>query len=283
MPTVTGTNILIPTTVSIHLREGENRTNWRSEAIAKGLENYGIKVKYCSRAVEPRDDLCIQTGFSHSAALSGAISRGIPFIIMEEPVFRGFQPNTISWGYNGLAGGAFRPEPLDDLRPAPRLRKAGDGPDLIIGQKPTDHSLRGEDHIAWLKSMQEEYPEAELRHHPLMVPTEDTIEDALARSGDVHLWNSTVCVDALVAGNVTHVYGPGAEWDGIEDREKALHRLSYAQFQEAELWKPETIEYILSGYEEACNRAPEIPREKVDGRAICEQYYRTLGKAQHGD
>lgn len=273
--------------VSVHLRGGNNKTDVRALAIVAGLEAAGCTVKKLGRDEKSDAELIVQTGFGKTVALMGAIDDGKPYLIAEAPCFRGFYDidKASNFTYCGLAGGGIRPPADKGDRPHPTIHTRTDGGEgtLIIGQKPTDHSLRGSDHVKWLLEKLAEYPEGTLRHHPLMVSPDSLrpLGEELSGYGHIVVWSSTVCVDALVAGNRVTAEGIGAEWDGKEDREEAIHRLSWSSFTHGELQSAEVGRYIASGYEMALQRAQdgqqEIPRERVDGKSICERYYRSLG------
>ena len=268
--------------VSGHLRTGPNKTNIRTESLCTALSDYGLEVVYSERSVPVQDaDLVVQTGFARSEALLDAIEREVPYIIMEASPFRTLDINEYSsWGYNGLAGGAWRPEPPSEERWKPELKPMHDGDTLIIGQKPTDHSLRGSDHVKWLLERFEEYPEARFRPHPLMVnPNElNSIESDLDSAGLVVTFNSTTGIDALIRGCRVRADHEGSYIIDGEDREEALHRYSWYQSRHSDF--RELIPYILSGYPEALHRAErglqEIPRGRIDGQAICQRYYREV-------
>jgi hypothetical protein len=243
-----------------------------------GFEALGHNVVYLGRDEVLKDaDLVVQTSFGHTLALSNAMERGVPYLIMEAPPFRTMQPweHWSSFGYNGLAGGAYRPEAPDEVREHPRiLPLKTEGKTLIIGQKPTDHSLRGSDHVGWLLGQREANPDAELRHHPLMVADQTSIERGLEDVKKVIVYTSTVAVDAALAGCEVVVDGPGCWWRAVGSREEQCHELSWAAFTHEELASARVADHILNGYEEALTVAPEIPRGKIDGKAICEQYYK---------
>jgi len=269
--------------VAGHLRAGPNKTNRRTESLCTALSDYGLEVVYSERGVPVHDaDLVVQTGFARSEALLDAIEREVPYIIMEASPFRTLDINEYSsWGYNGLAGGAWRPDPPSEERWKPELKPIHDGDTLIIGQKPTDHSLRGSDHVKWLLERFEEYPQGRFRPHPLMVAPDSLIdlESDLASAGLVVTYTSTAGVDARIAGCRVRVDGRGSfAGNGDGDREEWLHRLSWYQAKHEDY--KELIPYILSGYDEALARAEngdqEIPRGRVDGPAICQRYYSAI-------
>lgn len=269
--------------IAVALRSGPNLTNFRSEALGQGAEALGHKVRRVERAeIVKGADLLIQTGFNASTALTSAIEAGIPYIIMEASPFRMTSIfDYVSYGYNGLAGGSWAPPPPDEERWHPPLQpEKTEGGIMIIGQKPTDHSLRGSDHVAWIEQKRRELPEAVFRPHPLMVPpdTLERIEEALEPIKEVHIYSSTVGVDAFLAGCQVRA-DTDLSWYGRadEDREAKAHRLAWRHFATHELSTEAGAQEILRGYEEAAARAAEgkieHPRGKVDGTAICERYY----------
>ena len=267
----------------MHLRGGENITDLRCLALASGLEDLSnVRLSYLARGDAAEGaDLVIQTGFGRSTALLSAIEQEIPYIIMEAPYWRHIDcMKYSSWGWNGLAGGAWRPKPTDEPRPHPELQPwKNEGNTIIFGQKPTDHSLRGTDHVQWILDKMEEYPDAEFRPHPLMVPTHlhTPLKPVLDRCLRAITFNSTVGAEALIAGCYSHPEDEGSTAWKVNNRHLWLHELSYGQYSHKELENPKTASLILSGYEEAESRAKgglqEIPRLRVDGRAVCARYY----------
>ena len=247
----------------------------------------GHSVESIDRNQDADCDLLIQTGFAGTRALLSQIDKLKPYIIMEAPFFRegGALATHSSWGYNGLQGGAYRPTPPEETRwhPTPRELPEEATKDLIVGQKPTDHSLRGSDHVEWILSKRLLLPEADFRPHPLMEPSNTmvSIESALRLYRRVFIYTSTVGVDALLAGCEVHASN-GCSLVGVEGdertREEILHDLSWGQA--SHLRYNELGEHILRGYGEARENARrglfERPRGKIDGAAICEQYYRCI-------
>lgn len=273
--------------ISVHLRGGDNLTDMRSLAIAKGLSYLSHTVQLKTRA-ENADgaDLVIQTGFGRSVALLSAIEQEIPYLIMEAPSFRGFYDVSLAsvFTYNGLQNGGTRPEPLSEVRRSPTLKDIQKGgPTLILAQKPTDHSLRGSDHISWLEEVVDEFPDAQFRHHPIMVPEDyqESIDAALNVCGRTISYTSTAAVDSLIAGCKTICRHPSNEAYKVTDREEWLHKLSWCNFTHQEYETDEVAAYVLNGYDEALADAEigkqEIPRERVNGSAVCQRYYRTFG------
>lgn len=271
--------------IAVHLREGENRTNIRSESLVAGLEAAGHTVHRYSRGTGVRGyDLVVQTGFAGSAALMAAIDTRTPYLIMEASPFRTLtdMDTNSSWGYNGLAGGAFRHSAPNVERPKPALEQMkAEGGVLIIGQKPTDHSMRGSDHVQWLTEKFREYPDAKFRPHPLCYTgTLPPLEDALDEAQKVIVYTSTTAVEAACKGCEVIVEGPGCWWDATQDREEQLHELSWATFKHSEYHRASTAEWILEGWEEAKAWAEagqvEIPRGRVDGQAVSEYYNREV-------
>ena len=273
--------------IAVALRSGPNQTNVRSECIIPALEAAGHDVVIMDRAeVVKGADLLVQTGFAASNALRSTIDQRLPYIIMEAPFWRDYYDvhGASSWGYNGLAGGAWAPSPPDEARPKPELKpvKAGTGPTIIIGQKPTDHSLRGTDHVEWIRNIRAEIPEADFRPHPLMVSpgTLEPIDKVLRRYTQVVTYTSTVGCEALVAGCHVRADHPANLAYGIgEDARGGWHHgLSWRQSTHDSFG--ELVPFILSGYSEARERAEqglvEHPREKVRNTAQEQAYYKLL-------
>jgi hypothetical protein len=269
------------------LRSGPNLTNVRTEALVEGLKAHGHDVELIGREeIVKGADLLIQTGFAASNALRSQIDQQKPYLIMEAPFWRSFYPvqKCSSWNYNGLAGGAFAPETPSEPRNKPNLHepRVGLGGTLIIGQKPTDHSLRGSDHVSWIIRCRNQIPEADFRPHPLMVPagTLGPIEDDFEKYGTFVTYTSTVGVEALVAGCKVRADHRGSLAYEVTDREQWHHDLSYRQAPNSEFGV--LVPHILSGYDEARERARcgdvEHPREKVRSEAIQKAYYALLGK-----
>jgi hypothetical protein len=161
---------------------------------------------------------------------------------------------------------------------------------LIIGQKPTDKSLRGADHVRWIEEKLQEYPDGVFRGHPLMEPGQVSLDSQIAEARKVVTYTSTTAVEAAIAGCEVQVDGHGSWWSPFEgeSREDTLHRLAWSAFTHNDYSRPTTASWIASGYEEAAERAKagkvEVPMEKVDGQSICERYYQRLlrGHAQKG-
>jgi hypothetical protein len=271
--------------VAIHLKPHKTTVNERSACLGRLLEARGHKVTWTTRDFVVPTDLTIQTCFAPSVALKSAIEHQIPFLVMEAPYFRTFydKNHSAAWGYNGLAGGSWRPDPPIEARPKPELQPMRDeGKTLIIGQKPTDISLRGSDHIQWLLDRFDEFPEADFRPHPLMIYPRETfpsIEEALVGYKQVITYNSTVGVDATIAGCEVRVDGPCslAPKAGVS-REEWIHDLSWSMADYTDF--EALVDNILSGYEEARERMRsglhELAQVKPNGRAIQEQYHKSI-------
>ena len=274
--------------IAVALRDGPNLTNPRSECLIGPLEAEGHEVKRIGRGeVVKGADLLIQTGFAPSTALRSTLDQRLPYIIMEAPFWRDYYDvhASSSWGYNGLAGGAWAPLPPDEERPKPELKpmKAGTGPTIIIGQKPTDHSLRGSNHVEWILNTRAEIPSADFRPHPLMVPpgTLDPISTVFERYGTFVTYTSTVGCEALVEGCQVRADHRCNLAFGVRESDRGAwhHALSWRQSTHDSFGG--LVPYILEGYAEARERAAvglvEIPREKVRNDAIEQAYYKLVG------
>jgi hypothetical protein len=245
-----------------------------------------VRVKYLGRGERDQDaDLIIQTGFAVTVPLVDALNRRKPFLIMEAPYWRPdreFVMHNSSWGYNGLNGGAFRHAAPAQSRPKPELQPMKEvGRTVIFGQKPTDHSI-DRDHIDWLLDKQRQYPTAEIRHHPLMVNgRQEALDDVFDRCYRAVTYSSTVGCEALIAGCHSEPESPLSMAYAVEDRREWLHRLSWAQFSHVEYATKDVAQYVISGYEEARERAEEglvmVPRAKIDPQATTQRYYNEFG------
>ena len=276
--------------VSIHLRGEGNVTNTRARALGRGLhELSGVRVRYLKRNdVDPESDLIVQTGFAGTRALNRAVSDRKPYIIMELPNWRPdleYTTGTASFGYNGLGGLAWHPPIPTQSRPKPVLQPLKtSGETIVFAQKPNDHSLRGANHVKWVEDMLKLYPEATLRHHPIMMQGKsEPLARVLDRCKIALTYTSTVGVEAKVAGCDSEPSDAGSmAWD-VTNRGKWLHELSWKQFSFAELETQEIAGWIFSGYEEAAERAAkgilEVPRSKLDNRQMIE-YHRRFGNEQ---
>ena len=275
---------MINVTVHTHIKDN-TPANARLNAIWFGLKHQrDVRVTKMRRTeIDRGADLIIVKGMSASLPLRYAVDEGIPFIILEEPYWRPNKEYTLShtsWGYNGMCGRAWYPTTPFGSRPKPPLQPIKTEGDVIIfGQKPDDYSLRGQDHIQWLEQKMKEYPDAELRHHPLMLSNktpDESIEDCLKRCYRAVTYSSTVGAEALIAGCLSNPECPGSSAYGVHNREAWLHNLSWRQFSNNELTGTPAIKFILSGYDEARWRASEgmieHPRDKVN-RGVNERRY----------
>jgi hypothetical protein len=260
--------------------------------LGKLLEMRGHKVVWTTRDVvpEPGTDLTIQTCFAPSVALVHAIENKIPFLIMEAPYFRSFYDQNAAgaWGYNGLAGGSWRTPPPEEKRPHPELQPMKtEGRILIVGQKPTDLSLRGSDHIQWILDRFEEFPDSDFRPHPHMVWPKNLlppIEEVLEGYQTVITYNSTVGVDARIAGCEVRVDGPCSLAEPDRDRKEWIHDLSWAQGLYSEY--DALVDNILDGYDEAKGRMEsgqhELATIRARGPAIQQRYYSLIDHSDWG-
>ena len=271
--------------ISIHLRGGDHITDSRSLALAEGLSWLPHTVSLRRRTETCRNaDLVIQNSFATSLSIEDAIDRGIPYILMEGPIFRTvyglYEASTFT--YNGLQAGGTRPKVPDEERFKPILHDLHtDGPTMILGQKPNDRSLRGHDHTRWLKEKVLEYPGAIFRHNPIMVPdgTLEPIADALADVGQTVSFTSTASVDSVFAGCRTiceHEANEAYSCDE-DNREAWAHRVSWYNLTHKELATDDMAAWILTGYDRALADAlagrQERPRTKVNGWAMAARYY----------
>jgi hypothetical protein len=191
-----------------------------------------------------------------------------------------YTTGTASFGYNGLGGGAWHPPIPLSSRPKPVLQPLKtSGETIIFAQKPNDHSLRGHNHVRWVERMQRIFPEATLRHHPIMMQGKpEPLAAVLDRTHVAITYTSTVGVEAKIAGCVSYPTSPLSMASNVTNRGKWLHELSWKQFSFAELETREIAGWIFSGYEEAAERAAkrmqETPRSKIDNTQMLKYHQR---------
>lgn len=266
--------------VAAYIRGNESRTNDR-------VKHFGgaLGAEFSTREVPIECDLAIQAGFQISPAMKDAMDRGIPFIILENPVWHyGDKLCTYTWAYNGLNGLGYCPPPDGRVhRPSPTLSPWKDpfeGQITVFGQVEHDKALRGADIYAWAEFVQEVLPGAVFREHPVMVDARfeevGSFEECLARTSLAVTYSSTVGAEAVIAGIPTVAFNEGSLaypvsthnlWDEpiTPDRAEWLYGLSYRHWSVGE---PLDIEYILSGYDEARAQAERGDYDNMsNGRA----------------
>lgn len=247
--------------IAAYLRGNASRTNERVTHFGDAL---GARLSTRERPIEC--DLAIQAGFQISPAMEDAMERGIPIIILENPVWHfGDKPASYVWGYNGLNGGSWAPPtPVWGSRYHPTLQpwKHIHSQDTVIfGQMEGDKSLRGGDIYAWIENMQQVYPYAEVREHPNMLDrvekeAQEPFQSVMNRCSHAITFSSTTGAEAVIQGIVTEVYHNGSwAWPvrgGMCDRDQWIHDLSYRHWTTD---KPVDVDWILSGYDEALAKA----------------------------
>jgi hypothetical protein len=249
--------------IAAYVRTNESRTNERVTHFGEALG-----ARFSSRETPIECDLAIQAGFQISPAMADAMERGVPIIILENPVWHyGDKPSTYTWGYNGLNNlGTGSPCAHRESRPHPEVRPWKDyksGSWTIFGQVEHDKALRGADINAWIKRVWDLFPSADFREHPVMLDAsemavQEDFDSCLERTSLAITFNSTVGAQAVIAGIPTIAEHAGA-WaydvssraDGpirTPDRREWLHELSWRHWNTSD---DLDVEYILSGYEAA--------------------------------
>jgi hypothetical protein len=191
--------------------------------------------------------------------MADAMDRRIPIIILENPVWHyGDKLSSYTWGYNGLNGLGMAPScPASESRPHPPLRAERhpeEGAQIIFGQVEGDKALRGKSNAEWIEEARLEYPEAEVRPHPVMIDsrfeTLENFDDCMDRCGLAITYSSTVGAEAVIRGIKTISKHPGSWSYGYEQegRENWIRRLSWRHWSTSE---EIDVDWILGGYEAA--------------------------------
>jgi hypothetical protein len=269
---------------SLHLRKWPNKTNVRAKALARGLRKAGVEIVELDRSdpIPPDADFMIQTGFASTTALLSCIEQKKPYLLAEAAFYR--LDNDIyknsSWNWGGLAGLSVvdkLPEGYNEngginppLLPEKTLMEVRELPTVVIGQKPTDHSLRGSDHDVWIREQLIRYDDAEFRPHPLMSQHEqEDMQELLDRAGQIITYTSTTGAEALIHGCAVTYDHPGSIINGWEvwGREEWHRRLSWQHGSHEWLSSEEAADIILAQYPTAALLAKqglqENPRPKM--------------------
>lgn len=246
--------------IAAYCRATNSNTNKRVIHFGQAL---GASLETRERPVEC--DLAIQAGFQISPAMKDAMDRRIPIIILENPVWHyGDKSATYTWGYNGLNGlstGGYmgnRPiRPHPDLQP---WKDHTDGDWTIFGQVENDKALRGADIYEWVEYMQNLYPMAGFREHPIMLDAremadQESFSDCMARTSLAITYTSTVGAESVIAGTPTisdhagswayDVSSRSTEPVRTPDRREWIAELSWRHWSTHE---SVDVNYILGGY-----------------------------------
>ena len=227
-------------------------------------------------SISPRDgpdtscDLAVQAGYKTTPALTDAMDRGIPFIILENPVW-GRKDDYYTWAYNGLNGLGFTGNTVGlPHRECPDLlpwREWDSGETVIYGQVEHDRALRGLDIYEWVERIQDILPHSVFREHPGMVDSRfndvEPLEDVLLRTSLAVTYSSTVGAEAVIAGIPTISMCAGSLAYAVSshtlsdtpitpDRSEWIQTLAWRHIGD-----PSTIptQHILGAYDEARSRA----------------------------
>ncbi len=112
---------------------------------------------------------------------------------------------------------------------------------------------------------------------------QEPLSSVLDRCRRAITYTSTVGAEALIAGCISNPEGEGSVAFGIDrwSRAQWLHDLSWKQFRHEEYKDKNIAGWIMSGYDEARERAKdgllEHPREKLDRNIDCLRYYKEFG------
>lgn len=242
-----------------------------------GLKRHGIEVEAAPYNTLQEADVIVTWGWRQDAVIDAARAKNIPILVME----RGnIQPREewISCGWNGLGNRAIYAPSLGPerwetffahhLRPwKPTL----EGFSLVCGQIPGDKALRGQDIVGWSKKIIEEllalnrevrfrpHPQANIfgevwRPHNVMV-LEGSLAEAFLNASEVSTFNSTVAVEAVLAGISTVTFDLGSmAWDVTRycleepkvfpDRAMWCEKLAWTQWSSDEIKNGEAWEAL---------------------------------------
>jgi hypothetical protein len=204
--------------------------------------------------------------------MKDAMDRGIPFIILENPVWHyGDKTSTYTYGYNGLNGLSMGADTGSlPSRPHPKLEPWKDhtcGDWTIFGQVENDKALRGADVYEWIDWMRALFPMAQLREHPVMLgaqemAVQESFDNCIARTSLAITYSSTVGAESVIRGIPTIACNRGSwaydvssrptEPVSTPPRELWIHGLSWRHWSTDE---EIDVQHILSGYDEARARA----------------------------
>jgi hypothetical protein len=210
----------------------------------------------------------ITAGFQITEANRDAMDRGIPIIILENPVwYEGNRMEYYTWAYNGLHGLGTLPTPPERSRPHPKLKPWKDwqsGRITVFGQVPTDKAVRGNDMQLWKQTVQAALPNSEFREHPIMIPSKyhnqmEPLSRCFEETSLAVTYTSTIGAEAVINGIPTIACHAGSlaypmATHNLSDepitpcREEWIHNLSWRQWS---IHEELDTEYILRGYDEA--------------------------------
>lgn len=131
-------------------------------------------------------------------------------------------------GLNCLPAGPCPPDRFLRLGIDPKPMKPPARPRILCAQSIGD-AAHPFDTAEKLKAWADSIPHDEYRPHPLDVVSSEPLQAMLERAGTVITWNSTVGIDALVAGVPVEAHGPAVYRDTL-DRSQLFSRLAYGQW-----------------------------------------------------
>ena len=246
----------------------DSQTNWRLDHFAKAFKEAGHQVFESTRKRPVRGtELVVTAGFQITDANADAIARGVPIIILENPVWSDTsRQESYTWAYNGLHGGGYLPTPTH-TRSHPPLKPWKDwesGQKTIFGQVPTDKAVRGHDLQAWREQVELVLPDAIYREHPIMIPSKlhkdmQAFEDCLDATSLAITFTSTCGAEAIIAGIPTIACHQGSlaypmASHTLSDtpitpcRDEWIRDLSWRNWS---IYEELDVPYILSGYDKA--------------------------------
>ena len=250
----------------------------------KGLARHGVKATVADIDGSIGADLSIMWGIKWPTVLAACHEERKPYLVMEKGSL-GDQEEEVTLGYNGFKQrGDFCNDTVSDDRWRARFsnllrtwREPNSGPIIVASQVETDSSVMGIHMGSWaqgvvakVRSVLNEQ-QIVFRPHPLSAsdrcPERATVSTLslahdLARASVVVTFNSTVGVDAILAGVPTIALDEGSmAWpvaaheltestllDGHEpNRQRWAERLAYTQWNHAEIEAGEAWAHLQGG------------------------------------
>lgn len=244
--------------VSFHPVPGQKHQERAMRALAKGVMANGDRVV---------DDGDIRVSWNLPR-----FDDGRPVLVLEAGYINGSSGDYtadrlrfVSTGWNGLHGHALS---YGASLPMDRWEKYGlpledwdatrEGVNLILNQHPNDSCSPKPDQWRFLtEQIQMDFGNTVVRHHPLVVPKQRPLREALSEAARCFTWNSTAAIEAVCMGIPTWTFDRGSmawsvsrhtmrDFPFLEDRTIWASHLAYRQWTHEELESGEAWAHLKS-------------------------------------